>query len=68
MTQTATDRDAWASDPATLELILHAALEARDMPGVAATLRLMAGCDPRRAATLLEVVNVALALRSEVAR
>lgn len=49
-------------DPATLELILHAALRDRDWVGVDAALRRLAVVDPRRCRELIDLVRLALAV------
>lgn len=45
---------------ADLELGIHAALRAGDMPAVVALMRLLAVQDPRRAELLLGVIQVGL--------
>jgi hypothetical protein len=47
-------------DPATLELIFHAALTARDFPAVEAALRLLAVADPARCRELIHLAKLAL--------
>ena len=48
-----------------LENVLHAALEQRDFEGVGHALRLIAAQDPRRAAILLDTINVGMAIAKE---
>ncbi len=57
----------WAASltPADIELGIHAALKAHDMRAVVDFLRLLATKDPHRAQLLLDVVDVARAMRAE---
>ena len=48
-----------------LENILQAALEERDMVGVGHVLKLIAVQDPHRAATLMDTLNVGIAISKE---
>lgn len=48
-----------------LETIVQRALEQRDMEGVGHALRLMAIQDPHRAQTLLDTINVGIAINRE---
>lgn len=45
-----------------LELAIHEAMRAHDMPAAVALLRLLAVQDPRRAALLLNILQVGLEL------
>lgn len=49
-------------DPATLELIFHAALTDRDWRAVEAALHLLAVVDPRRCADLVHLTKIALTI------
>ena len=50
--------------PGDCELIVHAALEAQDPPGVVLGLKLLAVQDPHRAQRLYDLVLTAIALRT----
>ena len=52
--------DEWAKDPATLELLFHAALGDGDTRGVEAALRLLAVADPHRCRELIDLTRMAL--------
>lgn len=54
--------DLSASD---IELGVHAALEARDMPAVVGLLRLLTAKDPHRAQAVLDIVNIARLIRKD---
>lgn len=58
-------RPAWAEDAATLELVFHAALSAGDSLGAIGALKLMVPVDPRRAALLLDLLRLSLAMAQE---
>lgn len=52
-------------DPATLELIFHAALTRRDWPAVEAALHILVVVDPHRCRELMSICRVALLLAQE---
>lgn len=53
--------------PGQLEAVIHAALQDRDFKGVEAALRLLALEDPYQAQEILDILNLAVAIRGEAA-
>lgn len=60
-------RPATLPNAGDLELAIHLALQAHDMPAVVGLLKLMAAVDVRRAARLYDLLQLALAVRESEA-
>ena len=64
------DTAVWAASLTAADCVtlIHRCLDARDMEGVAAALRLLAVKDPHEAQVVLDTINVGMRLASDIGR